>query len=67
MTLTERIFDQSIRVAKAEAKWEKARQAGHTKLAHVWEIQYEVECETLDNLLIEEMERDFEKAMSHRS
>lgn len=64
MTLTERIKEQEARMEKCAEKWERARKAGHTKRAARWEIQYEVEGDALDGLLIEEMERDFEKAMS---
>lgn len=62
--LKTRIKNQEARMEHAELKWEAARQAGHPTRARIWEMQYEVECEGLDELLIEEMERDFAEAMS---
>lgn len=55
MTLTEKIEKQEGRVYRAELKWEQARQAGQTRRALHWQLQYECECDQLDELYVEEM------------
>ena len=64
MDITKRIEQQTARMERAELKWEQARQAGQTTRATLWQMQYEVEAEGLDELLVEEMEINFAKAMN---